>query len=149
MDVIGHALLSQVRGAWSIGVCMPIARHFLSVTLLVLACAAEGLSADKQITAQQAADHVGEEVEVCGVVASATYATRSRGQPTFLNLDRPYPNHIFTAIVWGSDRNRFGYAPESLQGKRICVTGFVTTYRNRPQIEVPDPSRIRVPRAKS
>ena len=26
-----------------------------------------------------------------------------RGQPTFLN-DAPYPNHVFTAVVWGRDR---------------------------------------------
>jgi hypothetical protein len=44
------------------------------------------------LTAAQAKDHVGEPATVCGVVASATFATRTKGQPTFLNLDQPYPN---------------------------------------------------------
>lgn len=44
-----------------------------------------------------AINHVGESATVCGAVASAKYATSTRRQPTFLNLERPYPNHIFTA----------------------------------------------------
>ena len=41
---------------------------------------------------------------VCGIVASAHYAASSKGQPTFVNLDKPYPNQIFTVLIWGSDR---------------------------------------------
>jgi hypothetical protein len=29
---------------------------------------------------------------------------RTRRQPTFLNLDAPYPQHIFTVVVWGESR---------------------------------------------
>ncbi len=47
----------------------------------------------KTLTAKEAAEHVGEVATVCGKVASATYAARSRGRPTFLNLDEPYPVH--------------------------------------------------------
>jgi len=32
---------------------------------------------------------------VCGEVASTHYAVRSRGNPTFINLDKAYPNQIF------------------------------------------------------
>ena len=60
------------------------------------------------LTAAQAKDHVGETATVCGVVANATFAARTTGQPTFLNLDQPYPSHIFTALIWGSDRLKFG-----------------------------------------
>ena len=41
-------------------------------------------------------------------VASAHYAERSKGQPTFINLDKPYPNAPFTVLIWGSDRGKFG-----------------------------------------
>ena len=53
------------------------------------------------ITAKQAAQHVGEIQTVRGVVVSARYAARSKGQPTFLNLDQPYPDTIFTVVIWG------------------------------------------------
>jgi len=56
------------------------------------------------ITPEEAAGHIGENATVCGVVASAHYAQRSRSQPTFLNLGKPYPAQIFTAVIFGSDR---------------------------------------------
>jgi hypothetical protein len=35
------------------------------------------------------AQHIGENTCVCGVVASTHYASPSKSQPTFLNLDKP------------------------------------------------------------
>jgi hypothetical protein len=26
----------------------------------------------------------------------------------FLNLDQPYPREVFTVLIWGSDRAKFG-----------------------------------------
>jgi hypothetical protein len=66
--------------------------------------------------------HVGETATVCSVVASAKFASSSRSQPTFLDLDQPYPNAPFTAVIFGSDRAKFGTPETSLRGKRICVT---------------------------
>jgi DNA/RNA endonuclease YhcR with UshA esterase domain len=97
----------------------------------------------KGISASEASNHVGDNVTVCGVVASATYATRSKGKPTFLNLDKAYPNHIFTAVIFDDYRDRFDYPPESLAGSTICVTGLVEQYKGRPQIKVKSPSQIR------
>jgi hypothetical protein len=42
-----------------------------------------------KISAAEAKDHVGETRTVCGKVVSTHYATSSKGQPTFLNLDEP------------------------------------------------------------
>ena len=84
-------------------------------------------------SAPEAAVHIGEEATICGVVASATFAARSRRQPTFLNLDKPYPNHIFTVVIWGTDRAAFSPPPEvAYRNKRVCVTGFIKEYRGRP-----------------
>jgi len=97
------------------------------------------------LTAAQAADHVGETATVCGVVASARYAASTRGQPTFLNLDQPYPNQVFTVLIWGSARSAFPRAPEAVyQAKRICVTGRIDAYRGSPQIVVGNAEAIRV-----
>jgi hypothetical protein len=61
----------------------------------------------QQLTAAEAAKHVGEYAKVCGEVVSTKYASSSRGQPTFLNLDKPYPDHIFTIVIWGDNRSKF------------------------------------------
>lgn len=96
------------------------------------------------ISPDNAINHIGENGTVCGIVASAHYATRTKGQPTFLNLGRPYPNHIFTALIWGSDRSKFSAPPEVYyRDKKICVTGIIKQYRGIPEIIVSDPSQIK------
>jgi hypothetical protein len=44
---------------------------------------------------------------------SVHFWARIKGEPTFLNLNRPYPNQIFKILVWGEDRPKF----ENLEGK--------------------------------
>lgn len=101
--------------------------------------------AQGQLSPEEAQGHIGENQTVCGMVASTNFAASSKGQPTFLNLNRPYPNHIFTVVIWGQNRPRFKNPPEEFfDGKRICVTGEITTYRGKPQIEVQAPSQIRM-----
>ena len=95
------------------------------------------------LTAAQAQQHIGKDATVCGVVANAKYASSTRGSPTFLNLDRPYPSHVFTAVIWGDDRDAFDYEPESLDGQRICVSGEISSYRGKAEIVVVDPDQIR------
>src|SRR5205807_4746827 len=80
--------------------------HKRTVLAVVLLCSA--LTYGSSISARDAKTHVGERVKVCGEVASTHYALRSHGQPTFINLDQPYPNLIFTIVIWGSDRPKFG-----------------------------------------
>ncbi len=82
----------------------------------------------------EAALHVGEVARVCGPVASARYLEREEGRPTFLNLDRPYPDQTLTVVVWGNARAAFGEPEIAFAGKRICVTGTIETFRGRPQI---------------
>jgi len=96
-----------------------------------------------EIAAKDAENYLGKTETVCGQVASATHALRAKGQPTFLNLDEPFPNQIFTIVIWGSDRAEFPEPPEKVyKGKRICVTGAITSYQGKPQIVVKDPKQI-------
>ena len=92
--------------------------------------------------AEEAGVHIGEYATVCGTVFGGYYAKRSRGRPTFLNLDGNYPHQPFTVVIWGKNRRRF-HAPEKrLLGKHICVTGTIGIYRGIPQIVLSDPSRL-------
>lgn len=90
----------------------------------------------------EAKDHVGERATVCGKVVSGHFAQKSKGQPTFLNLDEAYPRQIFTIVIWGSDREKFGTPETKYENNRVCVTGKITTYRNEPEVTATNPDQI-------
>lgn len=116
----------------------------LIVTLLLAALLIEPVHAQKKLTAAEAKDHIGETATVCGSVVSTRYAASTKGQPTFLNLDKPYPSQIFTVLIWGSNRSRFGTPEADYKGKNVCVTGKITEYRGTPEIVADHPQQIRV-----
>ena len=111
----------------------------VSVVLMVTLSAL----AEKTLTAIEAKDHIGEQATVCGKVVSTRYAESSRGRPTFLNFDQPYPNQVFTLLIWGSDRSKFGDPETSYRGKRICVTGKISDYKGVPEIVANAPSQVK------
>src|SRR6266705_2885072 len=98
----------------------------------------------KRLTAAEAKDHIGEQATVCGKVTSTRYAATTRGKPTFLNLDKPYPSQVFTVLIWGENRPKFGAPEEQYRGKQICVKGTLTEYRKAHEIVVSDPQSIEV-----
>ena len=112
--------------------------------ILLLAVLARPTPAQKRMSASEAKDHVGEIATVCGDVASTHYAPSTKGQPTFLNLDKPYPNPVFTILIWGSNRGKFGTPENEFRGKRVCVTGKITAYRGAPEIVAESPGQIKL-----
>ena len=98
----------------------------------------------KRITAAEAKDHIGDRATVCGRVASTHYAKSSRGEPTFLNLDEPYPKEIFTILIWGSDRGKFGTPESEYKSLQVCVTGKITSYRGVPEIVASEHGQIEI-----
>jgi len=94
------------------------------------------------ITARQAKDHIGETAKVCGQVVSVPLAFKTRGQPTYLNFEKPYPNQVFTAVIWGLDRGKFGDPQQRYLNKRICVTGRIKAYRGQPEIVLHSPTQV-------
>jgi DNA/RNA endonuclease YhcR with UshA esterase domain len=100
--------------------------------------------AQKKLTANEAKEHFGETATVCGAVVSARYADATKGQPTFLNLDKPYPSQVFTIVIWGENRSKFGKPENDYNGKRICVTGKITAYAGLPEIVAEAPKQLRI-----
>ncbi|HTF36069.1 MAG TPA: DNA-binding protein [Myxococcota bacterium] len=113
----------------------------LLVAFAGVALATASFAADS-VSPADASKHVGQHTRVCGKVVSAKYAQSSRHSPTFLNLDEPYPNQVFTAVIWGDARPRFKTAPELLKGHAICVSGTITVYKGRAEMEVSVPAQI-------
>jgi endonuclease G len=97
---------------------------------------------NRRISASEAVQHIGEQVAVCGLVASSRYLSNSRSKPTFLNLGKSYPSQDFTVVIWPEDRAQFGHPEDTYLGKNICVSGEITSYRGKPQIVARYPSQI-------
>ena len=79
---------------------------------------------------QQASLYAGkrDEITVCGKVVSTKLSSKGN---VFLNLDKMFPNHIFTVTIFQQNVPNFSYAPhEALKDKTICVTGYVTKDSN-------------------
>lgn len=104
-----------------------------TLTLLILLAAPE-----LRLTPEQAKNHIGKTATVCGTVTSARYAEKAKGQPTFLNLGKPFPRHAFTIVIWGQDRAKFDSPERSLMQRRTCVKGKITEFRGGPQISPSD-----------
>ena len=97
-----------------------------------------------RLTSAEAKNHVGERATVCGKVVSTHYAARTKGNPTFLNLDEPYPKQVFTILIWGSDRPKFGDPENTYANKKVCVSGTVKDYRGVPEVVAEQPSQIEI-----
>ena len=96
----------------------------------------------RSITTADAKNHIGKRMTVYGVVASANYDAQSRRDPTFLNLDESYPRQIFTALIRGEDREKFGTPEISLKEKRVCISGLIEKYQGVPQIVLRKTSQL-------
>jgi hypothetical protein len=120
-------------------------RFRMSGLILVCLFASFAVYAQSEhLTAADAKNHVGEKATVCGSVASTHYAAHSKGSPTFFNLDEPYPKQIFTIVIWGSDRDKFGDPEAKYQNKQVCVTGKIISYRGAPEIAASEPGQIEI-----
>jgi hypothetical protein len=101
---------------------------------------------DGAIKWTKAGKHVGETVTVYGPVKGSKYASTSNGEPTYIDIGASYPDSSRVSIVvWGEDRGSFSGSPEDMYlGETIAVTGEVYTYSDACNIEVSDPSQIRI-----
>lgn len=116
---------------------------------LVLCVYITAIAADRPLTAAEAKDHIGEKATVCGTVASTRYAASSKGSPTFANLDKPYPNQVFTILIWGEDLPKFSIKPATWNSKRVCASGTISSYRGVPEIVAKSPDQITFPQSSS
>lgn len=88
-----------------------------------------------KISAAEAKPYIGKDACVCGKVVSTKFVENGRTNPTYINLDKKFPEQVFTLIVYGDDRSNFSYKPEEfLLDKTICVKGKVAEFKGIPQI---------------
>ncbi len=79
-------------------------------------------------------------VEICGTVVSTF---KSQKGNVFMNLDKRFPNTVFTATIWSRDVPNFSYNPEvELADKRICINGKITLRDGIPQMNASSEKQI-------
>jgi hypothetical protein len=131
---------------------MSRAFHFVGVLTVHSVIAAVGfallltapLMAQKTLTATEAKSHMGEQATVCGKIMSTLFARTRRDSPTFLDVDKPYYDRVFTVLIWGMDRSKFGEPETTYRGKRVCVTGKVSDYKGMTVIAASEPSQLKM-----
>jgi len=87
------------------------------------------------VPAYEASNQIGEVSNVYGRVAE-TYYDRDNDQ-YYLYFGEPYPNHIFSVIVPGMEARSINPRPDLyFNGQHVSITGYVTSFENRPEIIV-------------
>lgn len=72
---------------------------------------------------------------VCGTVVAVKVLKDSKG--IVFNLDQKFPNQIFSFTIWKSNVTNFSYEPATvLMNKKICVSGSISKYRDKPTMEL-------------
>ena len=83
-----------------------------------------------------------ENIKVCGTVVSTKLSSKGN---IFINLDKKFPNQIFSISIFKDNTSNFSYQPEKfLSGKTICVTGKVTNYNGVPSVSITDEKAIEI-----
>ena len=96
-------------------------------------------AAPAKIGAAEAAEHYNQEMIVTGKVAQVTL----RPTIVFINLDKPFPNSPFVAVIRSEDTNQFGNL-KSLQGKPVEIQGTIEKYRDKPEIVLISADQLKV-----
>jgi DNA/RNA endonuclease YhcR with UshA esterase domain len=117
----------------------------LLTLLLTLAAASLDSRADDTnaappaIGSAQAADWIGKQAVVTGLVAQVSF----RPTMTFLNFDKRYPSNLFTAVIRSRNTKEFENLP-ALRGKPVAVKGQIKDYQGRPEMELTRKSQLEV-----
>jgi endonuclease G len=83
-----------------------------------------------------------ENIKVCGTVVSTKLSSKGN---IFINLDKKFPNQVFSISIFKDNTPNFSYQPEKfLAGKTICVTGKVTNYNGVPSVSITDEKAIEI-----
>lgn len=96
-----------------------------------------------KINTVQAQFNIGTKSCVCGTVVSTKYSEKSGA--VFLNLDKKFPNQIFSVTIWKDARSNFSYLPEvELKGKRVCLTGRLENRQGTPTMNITNEKKVEV-----
>ncbi len=111
----------------------------LGVQLLAQETKTNAPAAPVKIPAAEAKSHIGMEAIVTGKVAEVNQNDRILR----FNFEKPYPNNVFTAVVFNANTNEFG-EPQAFNGKNVEVRGTIKDYRGHPEIVITKSNQFKV-----
>jgi len=89
-----------------------------------------------------AGNQVGNEISVCGQVVATRY---SRSGHLWLNLDRQFPNQLFSIFIKKEDLVNFPYDLKShVENRAFCFTGTVEKFSESPHINIKNEGDLRL-----
>ena len=93
-----------------------------------------------------AIQNVGKLRTVCGRVQSTYINSNTASQRIYLNMGREYPNHTFTGLIWySSNKDNFDGRPDNkYKKKNICISGVISTFNEKPQIQIDFENQIEI-----
>ncbi|MEJ7625567.1 MAG: DNA/RNA non-specific endonuclease [Ferruginibacter sp.] len=81
-------------------------------------------------------------VNVCGTVVGARV---SKAGNILINLDKPFPNQVFTVFIKKEDIINFSYNPQDLlKGKIICVKGKIIDLGGTPSLYISNENDLKI-----
>ncbi|MDR3458756.1 MAG: hypothetical protein P4N60_15000 [Verrucomicrobiae bacterium] len=92
-----------------------------------------------RIGTAEADKHIDESVVVTGKVAQVSI----RPAIVFLNMDQPFPDSPFTAVIMTKNTNGFGDL-KALEGKAIEVAGKIKSFHDKPEIVLDSTNQLTV-----
>lgn len=124
-----------------------------------LAADASATEAMGFIPSSKAAQHMGKEVTVRGLVKDYQWISGKPGRPTLLLFDvgamvergssisdQEIPQ-TFTVVVWKEDTRKWPPAPSFgavFNNKTVCATGLIEDYEGSPAIVAREPSQLKI-----
>lgn len=102
----------------------------------------ESVKNNNAIDPCNAGNYIGQEKTIEGKVVDGY---KSKTNTIFLNSEKTYPNHCFTAVIFYSDLINFPENPQNYyEGKLIRVKGVIKEYEGKPEIILEDRSQIEI-----
>jgi hypothetical protein len=77
------------------------------------------------VSADNVHRYIGKWAQVTGKVVRAYTAHNREGAPTFLNLNKPFPDCPFEVVLFADIAARLRRDPAKLVGRTITVTGYI------------------------
>ena len=97
------------------------------------------------IKLEDASNHVGDSVIVCGKIADVAFVENMENSPTFLNMGARYPDQLLNLVIWQNQRAGYDPVPEKFYiNKNVCVTGKIQIIYDLPHIVIYDKRQLKV-----
>ncbi|MBV9644454.1 MAG: hypothetical protein JO334_12850 [Verrucomicrobia bacterium] len=111
-----------------------------AILILLLCSVATQANELLVIKDSEAAQYIGKNVEVCGLVVSVIISPLGTA---FISFGREYPNQTFSGFIAADSKVATDQRIATLQGKIIGITGTVGLREGKPEIEVTSASQIK------